>query len=58
MTTLFIDQNPELQSSAALARHYSRELLASPLARQTFVEPDLLPLPVCGRPTSVTESHT
>ena len=41
----FIDESPELQSSAALARHYSRELLASPLARQTFVEPDLLPLP-------------
>lgn len=41
----FIDETPELESSAALARHYSRELLASALARQTFVEPDRLPLP-------------
>jgi hypothetical protein len=44
-TAAFIDQNPELGSSAVLGRHYSRELLASPLARQTFVEPDRLPLP-------------
>lgn len=54
-TAAFIDQNPELGSSAVLGRHYSRELLASPLARQTFVEPDRLPLPepVQSPPASV-----
>jgi hypothetical protein len=29
-----------------LARHYSRELLASARARAIFVEPDLSPLPI------------
>jgi hypothetical protein len=38
-------EHPDLQNKAALDRYYSSELLASDAARQSFVEPDLAPLP-------------
>jgi hypothetical protein len=38
-------RHPWLADPTALSRHYSAELLASPEARATDVEPDLLPLP-------------
>jgi hypothetical protein len=36
---------PLLADKTAVYRHYSRELLSSPAARQGWVPPDLLPLP-------------
>jgi len=43
----FCGRNTDLvdQSTNILLAHYRKETLFSPLARQTFVEPDLLPLP-------------
>jgi hypothetical protein len=44
----FLDLNPQLLDSSLLAHFYSPELLRSPLARQSYVEPDLRPLPSLG----------
>lgn len=46
----FLDRHHDLLSkeSPILHVHYSPELLASDLARETFVEPDRLPLPIVG----------
>lgn len=44
----FIAQHPGLLDRSLLTRHYSRELLGSPQARQSWTEPDLRPLPVGG----------
>jgi hypothetical protein len=41
----FLDLNPELLDSALLSRFYSPERLRTPLARESYVEPDLRPLP-------------
>lgn len=42
---LFRENHPNLFSSQALAKHYSKELLESPDARRQFVPPDRAPLP-------------
>lgn len=41
----FIDANPRLLDSSIMLTHYSAELLFSPQARATFVEPDIEPIP-------------
>jgi hypothetical protein len=45
----FTHRNQALMSDVPglLARHYSAERLSSPEAKQRFIEPDRLPLPVC-----------
>lgn len=47
--TEFLAANPELVHNARgrLNRYYSPERLADPRARQTFLPPDLTPLPPC-----------
>lgn len=46
----FLAANHPLMDDAhgLLARHYSPERLAMPKARETFLPPDRLPLPVCA----------
>ena len=46
----FCDAHPELMTKEALLIYYSRERLVSGAAKQTFVEPDLLPLAECWPP--------
>lgn len=41
----FCDAHPELFTRELLLRYYSRELITSDRARNTFVIPDILPLP-------------
>jgi hypothetical protein len=41
----FIEQNPVLLDSKIMLTHYSAEVLFSDQARQSFVEPDLDPIP-------------
>lgn len=41
----FLDRNPRLLDARIMQSHYSAELLATPAARQEFVEPDLAPIP-------------
>ena len=41
----FLERNPQLLDSALLSHFYSPERLRTPLARQSYVEPDLRPLP-------------
>ena len=41
----FIDANPALLDTGILAAHYSKGVLSSDAARNTFVEPDLTPIP-------------
>jgi hydrogenase maturation factor HypF (carbamoyltransferase family) len=41
----FIDQNPELLDSKIMLTHYSAEVLFSDEARNSFVQPDLEPIP-------------
>ena len=41
----FLARNPELLDSRIMLTHYSKEQLFSSDARQTFVEPDLDPIP-------------
>lgn len=41
----FLERFPGLLDGALLTRHFSPELLATPAARSTWVEPDLRPLP-------------
>ena len=41
----FIERNPILLDSKIMLTHYSAELLFSPDARASFVEPDLDPIP-------------
>lgn len=41
----FIDANPQLLDAQIMLTHYSAELLFSPQARATFVDPDLGPIP-------------
>jgi hypothetical protein len=41
----FRSSNPDLFTSTALAKNYSKDLLDSPEARRVFVPPDLAPLP-------------
>ncbi len=36
---------PDLFDKGLLLKHYSRELLESPLARESFIKPDIAPLP-------------
>lgn len=47
----FLAANPSLVQDAQglLNRYYSPERLAEPLARRTFLPPDLTPLPPCPR---------
>ena len=40
-----LEASPRLLSKSALEQYYSKELLASDAARQSFVEPDLAALP-------------
>ena len=40
-----ISRHPEMLDSKIMKTHYSTELLFSPAARATFVEPDLDPIP-------------
>jgi hypothetical protein len=44
----FIDRNRELLDSRIMLTHYSAQLLFSPDARASFVEPDLEPIPPPG----------
>jgi hypothetical protein len=49
----FMASNPRLLDSRIMLTHYSPEVLFSPEARQTFVQPDLQPIPEHGNaPTS------
>jgi hypothetical protein len=41
----FLDRFPGLLDGGLLKRHFSSELLATPAARATWVDPDLRPLP-------------
>ena len=41
----FLSAHPELRDTNVLAKYYSKELLQSAAARETWVEPDLQPLP-------------
>ena len=41
----FIDANPRMLDPKIMLTHYSAELLFSPQARASFVEPDLGPIP-------------
>ena len=41
----FIAQNPQLLDTKIMLTHYSAEVLFSPEARGTFVEPDTSPIP-------------
>ncbi|HUN31788.1 MAG TPA: hypothetical protein VMU95_07185 [Trebonia sp.] len=41
----FIDRNPQLLDSGLLSHFYSPERLRSAQARESYVEPDLRPLP-------------
>jgi hypothetical protein len=41
----FVERFPGLLDGGLLKRHWSAELLASPAARATWVDPDLRPLP-------------
>ena len=41
----FLEHNPQLLDSALLSHFYSPERLRTPLARQSYVEPDIRPLP-------------
>jgi hypothetical protein len=41
----FLERFPGLLDGGLLTRHFSRELLATPAARSTWVDPDLRPLP-------------
>ena len=43
--TEFLERNPQLLDSALLSHFYSPQRLGTPLARQSYVEPDLRPLP-------------
>ncbi len=42
----FIAKNPVVLDSKIMMRHYSAKVLFSDLARQSFVQPDLEPIPV------------
>jgi hypothetical protein len=46
--TEFIEANPALLDSKIMLKHYSSERLFSDLARVSFVEPDLQPIPRHG----------
>ena len=41
----FITAHPQLEGTNLLAKYYSKELLQTAAARETWVEPDLQPLP-------------
>jgi hypothetical protein len=41
----YVEAHPHLLDKALLQRHYSSTILRSELARQTWVEPDLIALP-------------
>jgi hypothetical protein len=41
----FITANPRLLDSKIMLKHYSAEVLFSPNARQSFVQPDVRPIP-------------
>lgn len=41
----FIDGNPELLDPAIMLTHYSRDVLFSTAARESFVPPDMDPIP-------------
>lgn len=43
--TEFMKRNPVLLDSGIMLKHYSAEVLFSPAARRTFVEPDVAPIP-------------
>ncbi|WP_233595387.1 MULTISPECIES: hypothetical protein [Corallococcus] len=45
----FIQKNPELLDSGIMLTHYSAQVLFSPDARASYVEPDLDPIPVSDR---------
>ena len=47
--TEFLDRNPQLLDSALLSHFYSPQRLRTPLARESYVEPDLCPLPSLGQ---------
>jgi hypothetical protein len=40
-----MEAHPKLLDSSIMLRHYSRNVLYSEKARQTFIEPDLAPIP-------------
>jgi aminoglycoside 3-N-acetyltransferase I len=44
----FAERHPELLKKVLLRAHYSRERMLTPEAKVTFVEPDIVPLPVIG----------
>ena len=41
----FIVRHPDLLDTKTMVTHYSREVLSSPTARTTFIEPDVAPIP-------------
>jgi hypothetical protein len=41
----FLEAHPDLLDAKLLGRHYRKETLASPIAKATWVPPDLEPLP-------------
>lgn len=43
--TAFVEAHPELLDSKLLSRHYRPETLQSPTAKETWVPPDMEPLP-------------
>jgi hypothetical protein len=45
---IFIEQNPRILDSKIMMTHYSAEVLLSDEARETFVEPNLAPIPRYG----------
>lgn len=44
-----LQASPQLAGNSILDRYYSKELLATVAARQSFLEPDLSPLPLHAR---------
>ena len=53
----FRERHPALldRSLSALLEHYSRQALHSPRARETFIEPDLTPLPRSWTPREIRD---
>ena len=41
----FIDANPKLLDTEIMMTHYSKDVLFSDMARGSFVEPNLVPIP-------------
>lgn len=42
----FLDRSPDLLDAKVMLTHYSREVLFSQLARESYIEPDIEPIPL------------